>query len=154
MKALFPPTAFLSIQLGRIDFDAPSVETFDVEGVATVQIEGESVPVYYLDCIRSNATREGLNWTRETGQLSPMFMIDNSVMHALRLQTTNVQHSDLGVYVCTDTNTGDFVKLNVTSSECEDISTDSVSVDYFHIVTDSSYCRSWSTAQASFIVAF
>ena len=112
-----PSTANLSIQLGRIDFNEPSVETFDVEGVATVQIEGESVPVYYLDCIRSNATREGLNWTRETGQLSLMFTIDDTITNALRLQMNNVQHSDLGVYVCTDTNTGDFVQLNVTNGE-------------------------------------
>ena len=88
-----------------------------MEGVATVQIEGESVPVYYLDCIRSNATREGLNWTRETGQLSLMFTIDDTITNALRLQMNNVQHSDLGVYVCTDTNTGDFVQLNVTNGE-------------------------------------
>ena len=114
-----------------------------MEGVATVQIGGESVPVYYLDCIRSNATREGLTWTRETGQLSPMFTFDDSITHALRLQMANVQHSDLDVYVCTDTNTGDFVRLNVTSGECtcEDIvPTNSVSVDYMFIVTDSSYC--------------
>ena len=87
-----------------------------MEGVATVQIGG---PFYYLDCIRSqtNVTREGLNWTRETGQLNLMFTIDDSIMHALRLRMKNVQHSDLDVYVCTDTNTGDFVKLNVTNGE-------------------------------------
>ena len=103
-----------------------------MEGVATVQIGGESAPIYYLDCIRSqtNVTREGLQWTRETGQLSPMFTIDDTITHAQRLQMNNVQHSDLDVYVCTDTNTGDFVKLNVTSGECEDIPTSSVSVDY------------------------
>ena len=140
---LFLFTAFLSIQLGRIDFNQPSVETFDVEGVATVQIGGESPPLYYLHCIRSNATREGLTWTRETGQLNLMFTIDDTITNALRLQMINVQHSDLGVYVCTDTNTGDFVRLNVTGGECtcEDIvPTNSVSVDYMFIVTDNSYC--------------
>ena len=126
-----------------------------MEGVATVQIGGESPPLYYLDCIRSqtNATREGLTWTRETGQLSLMFTFDDSITHARRLQMKSVQHSDLDVYVCTDTNTGDFVRLNVTSGECtcEDIvPTNSVSVDYIFIVTDSSYCTSRSTAQDSF----
>ena len=82
-----------------------------MEGVATVQVGREFAPVYYFDCIRSqtNATREGLTWTRETGQLSLMFTIDDSITHALRLKINNVQHSDLNVYVCTDTNTGDFV---------------------------------------------
>ena len=88
-----------------------------MEGVATVQVGGTSTTVFYIECSRPNATKDGLTWSRENGQINPMFVQDNQITNALRLRMAGAQHSDLDVYVCTDTITGDMVQLKVTNGE-------------------------------------
>ena len=135
---LFLPTATLSIQLGRISFNEDGVpnpvEIFDVEGVASVQVGGGPSLTYYIECScpEVNCT-EGLTWSRESGQINPLFTQDNEIPSALRLRMAGALYTDLDVYVCTDTNTGEVVRLNVTTGECQVIiPTESVSVLFSH----------------------
>ncbi len=108
--------ATLGIFQSRVTYDPAIIEEFRVEGVATVSIGGTGPNLldFFFDCNNTNNNGAGIQWNRVGGlQIST----EPGTYSGLRLQLENVDYPDLGVYVCTDTTTGELLELNITISK-------------------------------------
>ena len=114
--------AILSTIQGRVVFSSDSgslgVEFLDVEGVATVQLAGNTPPSYFFDCNTTGSDSSGLVWSRQSGALNSAFTIERTTRR-VRLNAVGLSYSDLDVYLCTDTNAAGSpsVSLNITASK-------------------------------------
>ena len=98
-----------------------SIDTFEVFGVASVELEagssGGNRPTYVFDCNTTLNNGTGITWPYD-GE-APRFQIDpipNS-SNGKRLSTSGITVSDLGVYNCLDTYTNINVSINITQGE-------------------------------------
>jgi len=110
-------TASLTILQVRIDFSTNVVNPVTAEGVATVQVGGDSTLIYYFACSSTDTTNGmDLVWSRMGGTFGAGTAqeVDGATQ---RLNFDTVSNSHLGVYICTDTTTGEYVELNITSGK-------------------------------------
>ena len=103
----------ISLTQTRILSDFTS-ESWPVEGVATVEIGGETVIGYNMDCTTSANDGQQLSWSRVSA--SNPFEV-NRIANGSQLALQDIQYSDLGEYQCVDGANGDVTVLNITTGE-------------------------------------
>ena len=103
--------AQLSIIRGRVSSTGASQEA--VEGVVALALGGMAGS-QFLDCTGGEVSN--LEWRRENGVLT---FPEPTRMNAKRLDLSNAQYSDEGIYTCSDSSNGQSVSINITGGESE-----------------------------------
>ncbi len=123
--------ATLAIYQTRVVYVSLTRETFRVDGVATVEIGGATLPDYFFDCNNTNNNGSGIRWSRQAGS---EISTEPGTHSGLRLLLENVVNGDLDVYTCTDTLTGDSLNLNITDGRL-------AASSYVTIMVYSTFCQ-------------
>ncbi len=101
------PAVALSLYRGRVRNEVTVV--VQVQGVVLLKLGGNPVS-QFLDCNGTQNNVTNLVWRKDNAETRFSVAARST---GLRLDLTNAQVSDEGVYMCVDTVTGDSVPINV-----------------------------------------
>ena len=104
-------SAELSISRGRVSSSGATIE--EVEGVVALALGVRGVN-QFLDCTGTHFNGSNLEWRRENGILT--FPTQTRSI-SKRLDLSNAQYSDEGIYTCSDSFTNDSISINITGGE-------------------------------------
>ncbi len=101
------PAAALSLYRGRVQDEVIVVQ---VQGVVALGLGGNPVG-QFLDCNGTQNNVNNLVWRKDNAETRFKVAARST---GLRIDVTNAQLSDEGIYMCVDTVTGDSVSINAT----------------------------------------
>ena len=95
------------------------IETYEVVGLASVELESEMRPTYFFDCNTTENNGTGITWTRQSGELHFRVEAIPSRTNGKRLTASGIAANDLGTYICLDTYSNTRVSINITQGELD-----------------------------------
>ena len=111
-------SAALHIIQGRIiNTPQASVEMFPVVGIATVAIDNQITN--YFDCVTDLTSNNGsgIRWVHDRQRFTVHPITDVSGLPGKRLNLPGITITDLGMYTCWDSYSGDVTNITITDGE-------------------------------------
>ena len=105
------------LQTSKLQTSDPDlfVDTWSVEGVASIELGGEIHIRYYMDCTSNVNDGAQLQWSRVLGNNS--FQVQNIMNGSRLIIPVQTERSSLGLYQCVDTATREVAVLNITDGK-------------------------------------
>lgn len=104
----------ISVKNTRVD-----IETFEVVGLASVELESEVRPTYFFDCNTTVNNGTGITWIHQNEEFRFRVEAIPSSTNGKRLTASGITANDLGVYICLDTYSNTRVSVNITQGELD-----------------------------------
>ena len=117
LNSSFLPAADLHLAQTKLQTSDQHViaDTWSVEGVASIELGGETLAGYYMDCTSNVNNGAQLQWSRVLGNNT--FVMQKIVNGRRLLIPAETERSSLGLYQCVDTATREVAVLNITDGK-------------------------------------